>query len=123
MLEIARQLESDGHSVQVPVSALVLEGKDDATINTHRARGYLERDVIKDHYQLIKNADAILVVNYEKHGIPNYIGGNTLMEIGFAHVLGRTIYLLNPIPDISFYQAEIAAIHPTIVNGDIKQIR
>lgn len=34
----------------------------------------------------ICGSDAILVLNYDKKGIKNYIGGNTLMEMGFAHV-------------------------------------
>ena len=44
------------------------------------------------------------------------------MEIGFAHVLDQKIFLLNPIPDISFYKTEIEAINPIIINGDISKI-
>ena len=42
----------------------------------------------------MQGADAVLVLNYDKKGIKNYIGGNTLMEIGFAHVLNQKIFLL-----------------------------
>jgi uncharacterized membrane protein (UPF0127 family) len=52
-------------------------------------------------------SDAVLVLNYDRKGIKNYIGGNTLMEIGFAHVLNKKIYLMNPIPEIEFYKSEI----------------
>ena len=64
----------------------------------------------------------MLVVNLDKHGIKNYIGGNTFLEIGFAHVLYQKIFMLNPIPDILYYKTEIEAMNPTIINGDLSQI-
>ncbi|MBI5401399.1 hypothetical protein HZB05_01050, partial [Candidatus Wolfebacteria bacterium] len=66
--------------------------------------------------------DAVLVMNLDKHGIKNYIGGNTLMEIGFAHVLNQKIFLYNPIPDIPYYKSEIEAVKPTIIDRDLSKI-
>lgn len=57
-------------------------------------------------------------MNISKNGIENYIGGNTLMELGFAHVMNKKIYLLNPIPEMS-YTDEIIAVQPAIINGDL----
>lgn len=71
----------------------------------------------------MQGADAVLVANYDKNNIANYIGGNTLMEIGFAHVLNQKIFLLNPIPDIAFYKTEIEAMKPIIVHGDLTLIQ
>ncbi|MFQ5475028.1 MAG: hypothetical protein ACE5DM_04285 [Candidatus Nanoarchaeia archaeon] len=34
--------------------------------------------------------DAVLVVNLEKQGLPNYIGGATFSEMFFAHYTGRS---------------------------------
>jgi len=62
-------------------------------------------------------------LNYDKRGIKNYIGGNTLMEIGFAHVLNKKIFLLNPIPEIPFYKSEIEAVRPVILNGDLSKVK
>jgi len=84
-------------------------------------RNKANEDVIKRYYRLIKEADAILVVNIDKNGIRNYIGGNTLMEMGFAHVLEKKIFLLNDIPDIS-YKDEIRAMQPIMLNGDLSKI-
>ena len=78
-------------------------------------------DLIKRHYNLVKEADAILVLNEEKKGIKNYIGGNTFLEIGFAHILDKKIYLLNPIPEIA-YSDEIKAVSPIILYGDLTKI-
>jgi len=77
---------------------------------------------IKWYYNSIVNSDAILVLNYDKNGIKNYIGGNTLMEIGFAHVHNKKIFLLNPVPEIS-YKDEILAMEPVILNGDFSKIK
>jgi len=77
---------------------------------------------IKWYYNSIVNSDAILVLNYDKNGIKNYIGGNTLMEIGFAHVHNKKIFLLNPVPEIS-YKDEILAMEPVILNGDLSKIK
>ncbi len=62
------------------------------------------------------------MLNYDRKGIRNYIGGNALMEIGFAHVLGKKIFLLNPVPEIEFYRAEIEATKPVVLHGDIGKI-
>jgi len=69
----------------------------------------------------MKGADAVVVVNLEKKGIPSYIGGNTFLEMGFAHVLDKKIYLYNDIPDLS-YTDEIQAMQPVALKGDLSKI-
>ena len=68
-----------------------------------------EYDFIRWYYNAIVDSDAILVLNLDKKGISNYIGGNTLIEMGYAHAHNKRIFLLNPIPDIG-YRDEIEAI-------------
>ncbi len=80
-------------------------------------------DAIREFWNMMQGGDAVLVVNLDKHGIKNYIGGNTLMEIGFAHVLDQKIFLYNPIPEIPYYKSEIEAVRPLILNGDLAKIR
>ena len=79
-------------------------------------------DLIKWYYNSIVNSDAILVLNFDKKGIKNYIGGNTLMEIGFAHVHDKKIFLLNPVPEIS-YKDEILAMVTEVLYGDLSKIK
>ena len=67
------------------------------------------------------SSDAILVLNFDKKGIVNYIGGNTLMEIGFAHVNDKKVFLLNEVPEVS-YTDEILAMYDVILNGDLTKI-
>ena len=80
-----------------------------------------KEDLIKRYFRIIKDSDAILVVNIDKKGIKNYIGGNTFLEMGFAHVLNKKVFLLNNIPDVS-YRDEILAMQPIILNGDLSKI-
>jgi len=82
----------------------------------------IQYDYIKYHYNEILNSDAILVLNFDKNGVKNYIGGNTLMELGFAHVHNKKIFLLNPIPDMQ-YKEEIEAVEPIVINGNIEMIK
>jgi len=78
-------------------------------------------DLIKRYYDLIKEAEAVLVLNVEKNGIKNYIGGNTLIEMAFAYVLDKKIYLLNGILDMP-YKDEIMAMNPILLGGKIGSI-
>jgi len=82
----------------------------------------IENDYIKYHYNEIVSADAVLVLNFDKNGIANYVGGNTLMELGFAHVHNKKIFLLNPIPEMA-YSEEIEALMPLVINGNLNLIR
>lgn len=82
----------------------------------------IENDYIKWYYNAIVGSDAVLIVNLDKKGIKNYIGGNVLMEMGFAYVNNKKIFLLNPIPDVS-YKDEIIAMQPVILDGDLEKIK
>jgi hypothetical protein len=79
-------------------------------------------DAIREFWNAMQGGDAVLVLNLDKNGVKNYIGGNTLMEIGFAHVLNQKVFLYNPIPDIPYYKTEIEAVQPVIINGDLSRI-
>lgn len=77
---------------------------------------------IKWWHNSIKNSDAVLICNFDKNGIKNYIGGNTLMEIGFAHVNDKKVFLLNDIPEGVSYVDEIKSMADTILDGNLGKI-
>lgn len=81
-----------------------------------------EYNFIKIWHDLIKSGDAILVCNFDKNGIKGYIGGNALMEMGFAHVNGKKVFLLNPIPEMA-YSDEIRAMTDVVINGNLRKIK
>ena len=122
MLEAKEKLESFGHTVVVSRFAGEYVGKSVEEKEKLTLFHKNEKDAIKDFWKQIKASDAILVLNYERRGVKNYVGGNTLMEIGFAHVLGKKIFLLNPIPEIEHYKTEIEAVKPVILNGNLAKI-
>jgi predicted RNA-binding protein with PUA domain len=115
MLEAKEELEKKGHEVIVPANT---ESYADGSIDVEKKWEKIQLDVIKIYYEKIKEQDAIFVLNKDKNNIANYVGGNSLIEIAFAHVLGKKIYLLNPIPEMN-YSDEIEAMKPIILNGDL----
>jgi len=122
MFEVKAQLEKIGHIAVLSGFGEHYLGKSQEEIEKLKLYHKNEQDAMKEFWEQIKNSDAILVLNYDRKGIAGYIGGNTLMEIGFAHVLDKKIFLLNPIPDIEFYKTEIVAVKPVILNGDVSKI-
>jgi hypothetical protein len=122
MIEARDELIKLGHDAFVTNLASPFVGKTDEEKEKIKIEQKNNLDAIREFWRLMQGADAVLVMNFDKHGVKNYIGGNTLMEIGFAHVLDQKIFLYNPIPEISYYQSEIEAVKPVIINGDLAKI-
>lgn len=123
MVEAEEKLLKLGHQIILPKFTreyAKMERVD--KIHTESARNKVEHDLIKDYFHEIKRADAILVINEEKQGISNYIGGNSLIEMAFAHVLDKPIFLLNQIPKMN-YSDEIKAMKPIALNGNLNLIK
>jgi len=70
----------------------------------------------------IEPQDAILVLNFEKKGIANYIGGATFLEIYTAWKMGKKIFFHNPLPSCSFTD-ELKGINPILINGNLEMIQ
>ena len=88
------------------------------------AQTKIDNNYIKWWHNAIMKSDGVVVINYEKKGVKNYIGGNTLMEIGFAYVADKEIYLVNPIPeDVPYTDEIVAMVKPeNILEGDVSKI-
>ena len=123
MLEVRDKLINFGHNAFITNLHESLVGKTDEEKEKIKLHQKYNMDAIREFWRAMQGADAVLVLNYDKNGIKNYIGGNTLMEIGFAHVLNQKIFLLNPIPEIPYYETEIKAVKPIIINGDFSLIK
>ena len=125
-VEIYKKLEEMGHKPMIHEKMFgIADGTATAIIDgIEKDHGKLKRQegFIKWWHDCIKGGDAILVINYDKNGIKNYIGGNTLMEIGFAHVNDKKIFLLNPIPKKVPYVDEIEAMVDVVLDGDLGKI-
>ncbi len=122
MMDAKTVLERMGHSVIVPknterYASGVLEPESAHESTQHK----MENDLIRVYYGLIADSDAVLVVNVDKRGIRNYVGGNSFLEAAFAHVLGKRLYFMNDIPEMS-YSDELAALKPEILKGNMSVI-
>ncbi|MFH0805554.1 MAG: hypothetical protein V1901_01525 [Patescibacteria group bacterium] len=123
MIEVRDQLRKLDHEAFLTDLHDAFIGKSDEEKEKIKIHQKNNLDAIKEFWRAMQGADAVLVLNFDKHGIKNYIGGNTLMEIGFAHVLNQKIFLWNPIPEIPYYKSEIEAVKPIIINGDLDLIK
>jgi hypothetical protein len=81
---------------------------------------HVKAGLIRDHFNEVAKADAILVLNYEKHGVANYIGGNVLMEMGIAFHLKMPIFILNEAPTDVSYAEEVLGLEPIMLKGKIE---
>lgn len=72
--------------------------------------------------QIIKDIDALLVLNYTKKEVDYYIGGSTFLEIYDAFRMGKKIFIINPIPE-GILTDEVIGMKPVILNGDLSIIR
>ncbi|MFH1327055.1 MAG: hypothetical protein ABIH59_02930 [archaeon] len=123
MVQVGKELKGLGHEVTLPDFTehyATLGSRDDMHIES--AHNKIEHDLIKGYFNVIKNHDAVLVYNASKNGIENYVGGNTLIEMAFAHVLDKRIFIYNPIPNMQ-YRDEIEAMQPVVLDRDLARIR
>ncbi|WP_299578823.1 hypothetical protein [uncultured Sunxiuqinia sp.] len=128
--QVAQGLTRLGHTVDIPLTSqqiiageLTLEDYFAEKTNAgESARRKIEHDVIRSYFEKIKMADGILVLNFDKKGIANYIGGNTFLEMGFAHVLNKRIILYRPVPEM-LYTDELLAFNPEVIDEDLALIR
>lgn len=122
MLQIKEELTKLGHFVVLPSHTeeyAILNTSDQ--MHNESVKNKINHDLIRQYFSEIERNDAILVVNDTLKGIPNYIGGNSFLEMGFAHILNKPIYLLHEIPDIG-YRDELEAMSPVILKGDLAKI-
>ncbi|GBE16299.1 hypothetical protein BMS3Abin15_00112 [bacterium BMS3Abin15] len=126
LVDIYNQLEKLGHQ---PMMHKDMFGIASGTARELIDGIEMDHSEIKRKHNFIKwwndcivSGDAVLICNFDKNGVSNYIGGNTLMEIGFAHVNDKKVFLLNPMPKNVPYVDEIKAMTDVVINGDLTKI-
>ncbi len=125
MKEVKEKLLELGHEVLMPLSAETGEDKeywDGLSQNNLEKFATIKGERMIGHFNKVKSSDAILVLNYDKTGKKNYIGGNTFLEMAIAFDNNKKIFLLNEVPTDSAYFEELVSMKLTVVNGDLKKI-
>lgn len=129
VLDIKKKLEEKGHVISLCYSVNriktgdfsveeVLDLKEKGSFSDYT----ISKDLIRWNWDRLQKDEAILVINLSKKNIENYIGGNTFLEMGFAYVSNKKIFLWNNIPDM-LYTDEIKAMQPVVINRDIDLIK
>lgn len=119
--EVKEELESLGHEIMTPNSYDEPLKEEDMKKVGKLEHSLWKQEMMRLHEPKIKQNDAILVLNYQKNGQENYIGGATFMEIVKAWELNKKIFLYNPIPE-NIFKDELMGINPAILNQNLNLI-
>lgn len=122
-VEIQEELERAGYKVIIPSTARKMKESGNYDVSHYKtwfadANDYHKKAALmRAHFEEVEKGDAILVLNYEKHGANNYIGGNVLMEMSLAFWLNKPIFIVNEIPEESAFLEEIIGMGPIALHG------
>ena len=119
---IKETLEKTGHIITLPNSYDVpMKEEEMKKIGAEEHKNW-KASMLRLQKEKVEKNDALLVLNMEKNGQKNYIGGATFLEIFMAFELGKKIYLFNPITD-SLLKDELLGMGPIIINGNLGLIK
>lgn len=133
MLDVKEKLEQLGHCVELPPSEVKDENGNVLSVKDYYSMRKAEtsdtswmwdqkEEAMRVHFQKVEWSDAVLILNYNKNNISNYIGANTLLEMGLAFHLNKKLFLLNSVPEIG-YKEEILGMKPIVLNNDLIKIK
>ena len=125
--EIAEKLEKLGFKAVVPATARQMKFSNDYDIDKVKTwykkpqDSHIKVSKMRGHFNEVVKGDAILLINDDKQGQPNYIGPNGFMEWGLAAYLRKPVYILNPVPKNAIYWEE--ALTASVIDGDLSKIK
>jgi hypothetical protein len=128
VVDLQDALEKAGFISLIPLTAKKMKQSGDYEASHYRtwlsdAKDYHKKTTLmRTHFDEVARGDVVLVVNEEKHGIANYIGGNVLMEMALGFYLNKPIFILNDIPEESSFLEEILAFEPIVLHGDLDKL-
>jgi len=118
---IKTELETLGHIVTVPNSYDEPMKEEEVKRLGTQEHARWKGNMIRLQKEKVDSNDCILVLNFEKNGQPNYIGGATFLEIFRAFDTGKKVYLYNPIPESNF-KDELIGMGVEVIGGDLSKI-
>ncbi|OHA59516.1 MAG: hypothetical protein A2589_01480 [Candidatus Vogelbacteria bacterium RIFOXYD1_FULL_46_19] len=121
VLPVKIELEKMGHLVTLPNSfdnPLAEEEYKKKSAEDHKK---FKAEMFRLQEEKVKENDALVVLNFDKYGEPNYIGGSTFLEMFKAYELGKKIFLYNAVPN-SFLKDEIEGMDPILIDGDLSLV-
>ena len=119
---ILEKLEQLGHESTLPNSYHEPFKEEDMKLAGAKEHNEWKAGMIRLQAEKVAANDAILVVNFEKNGIQNYIGGATFLEIFQAFERKKKIFLYNPVPE-GIFKDELDGMEPIVINGALEKIK
>ena len=117
---IKQTLENMGHEITLP--NCYDHPETEATFRGTSQHAEWKAQMIRHSEQVISGMDAVLVLNFDKNGQRNYIGGATFLEIYDAFRLGKKIFFMNDLPE-GMLKDELIGFSPIIIRADLSQIK
>ena len=115
-------LESKGHIITLP-NSYDNPGMEDKMRNiSQEEHSAWKGEMLRLQKEKVLDCDAILVLNLEKNGQKNYVGGATFLEVYMAFDFQKKIFLYNDFPD-NILRDELVGMNPTIINGNLELIQ
>lgn len=120
--KIQKFLEKSGHVITLPNSFDNPKKEDEMRSRGAEEHSNWKAGMLREQEKKIRANDAILVLNFEKNGQPNYVGGATFLEMFKAFELGKKIFLYHPAPE-GMLKDEIVGFAPTVINEDLSLVK
>jgi hypothetical protein len=120
--KIKAELERYKHRVSMPNSYDAPFMEEEMKQKGLEAHVQWKAEMLRRDKQNVTFNDAVLVLNFQKNGQPNYIGGATFLEIYKAWEMNKKIFLYNPAPD-NIFKDELTGMNPIILNGNLGLIK
>jgi len=124
LVRIYKELEKLGHTPMMheKMFAIANGELDEVPDGIEHWEVKKKHDYIRWWHDLIISGDAVLIGNFDKNGVKNYVGGNALIEMAFGHAHNKKVFLLNPVPEEMSYTDEIKAMVDKVINGNLSEI-
>lgn len=114
-------LQMKGHDVVLPNSYDNPAKEQEMYHESKEAHRDWKAEMFRVSEDKIKEIDAMLVLNFEKNGQQNYVGGATFIEMYEAFRNKKKIFLYNPIPE-GMLKDEIESFDPKVIEGNLELI-
>jgi len=119
---IKKKLEQKDYTVFLPNAYDNPTAEQQAWNQGDAAHANFKKQMFKQSKKVVSQMDAVLCLNFEKNGQPNYIGGATFLELYDAFMDNKKIFLWNDIPKGILYD-EIHGFNPTIIHGNLDLVK
>ena len=115
-------LDYDSTSIYIDSQFVNKKGiidKNETSIYSLEKRGNI---LLSDCFDLVKKADSLVVLNYEKNNIKGYIDSFSFINMVFANILSKKVVVLNNVMNNVTCYPEISLIKTISLKGNIKNI-